>query len=78
MELLVHEHIQDKAGFNIFLLIELFDDLVKVLCALNILPTISILILGVLKVDALLLLLYTELSYVLKANKRVVMMNFFV
>ena len=28
VEFLVHEHIQDEAGFNILLLIELFDALV--------------------------------------------------
>jgi hypothetical protein len=36
VELLVHEYIQDEIGFTIYLLIELFDDLVQVCCALNI------------------------------------------
>ena len=43
---------------------------------MNIYPTIAILVLDKLEVYTLILLLCSELSYVLKALKRVVMMNF--
>lgn len=45
---------------------------------MNIYPTIAILVLDKLEVYTLILLLCSEPSYVLKALKRVVMMNFFV